>query len=785
MKTLIASSITLAIVLTLNLSFVTPLMASPAQNPASPDVTIHVTTNADEYNTNPGKCSLREALKAANDNIAFGGCDAGGVGTDTIDIAATSYAITIPGPNENSGATGDFDVYAGVVIIQGDGAGGTYIDGDQVDSVFDVLSLGTLTLRDLTIRDGENPLGDPQYGGGMRVDGAATLEDCVVTGNAAQEGGGIFVSSVGWLTVTRTTVSDNTTVRTSGGLLGYGAGISLYNGAKASLTNVTLSGNRAETNGGALYNDGGTVTLNNVTIANNSADSDDNGTGDGGGIYIASGKLGLANTLLADNDDRGSQAHDCSGTVTSYDYNLIEDTAGCTMLGTTTHNITGYDPNLAPLYDYGSGVPTHLLMPKSRAMDKGNPAMPGSGGGACMAVDARGVSRVATGGCDIGAYEYVATFELDSTADAVDADPGNGNCATAAGECTLRAAIQEVANTTGATIYLPAGTYALAIHGEGEQAAATGDLDLNGRVTILGARADTTIVDGMQLDRVFEVIHGPVALINLTVRGGGEGTFGNFGGGVMGTGGPLLLYRTIVRDNRARNGAGVYVLNSGLTAVISSAIVGNTALADAYGGGLYANTGNMVTVVNSTISGNSTEVSGGGVYSNGGMVYLYSSTVVANVADADGDGLGSGGGVAEDSGSALYDIKNTLLGNNVDSGGEAPDCYGDPRSSGYNLIEHTFGCSIWGYMAGNIYYQDPVLNVLQDNGGNTLTHGLIASSPALDAGSPGRCTDLVGNPLLVDQRGSSRARTQRCDIGAFEGTVLPKTYLPLVFQATP
>jgi len=34
-------------------------------------------------------------------------------------------------------------------------------------------------------------------------------------------------------------------------------------------------------------------------------------------------------------------------------------------------------------------------------------------------------------------------FTVDSTVDAVDANPGDGLCATEAGECTLRAAIQE------------------------------------------------------------------------------------------------------------------------------------------------------------------------------------------------------------------------------------------------------------------------------------------------------------------------------------------------------
>jgi len=71
-----------------------------------------------------------------------------------------------------------------------------------------------------------------------------------------------------------------------------------------------------------------------------------------------------------------------------------------------------------------------------------------------------------------------ATFTVNSTADAVDASPGNGVCATAGGQCTLRAAIQEanaLAGTDATT--LPAGTYALTIAGAGEDAATTGRSD--------------------------------------------------------------------------------------------------------------------------------------------------------------------------------------------------------------------------------------------------------------------------------------------------------------------
>src|SRR5438046_1414468 len=44
------------------------------------------------------------------------------------------------------------------------------------------------------------------------------------------------------------------------------------------------------------------------------------------------------------------------------------------------------------------------------------------------------------------------------------------------------------------TITLPAGTYTLAIAGAGEDAAATGDLDITGSLTINGAGAATTII---------------------------------------------------------------------------------------------------------------------------------------------------------------------------------------------------------------------------------------------------------------------------------------------------
>src|SRR2546425_290335 len=135
----------------------------------------------------------------------------------------------------------------------------------------------------------------------------------------------------------------------------------------------------------------------------------------------------------------------------------------------------------------------------------------------------------------LGAVPVVAaTFTVNSTADAVDATPGDGRCATATSSCTLRAAIQEANALAGPdTIVVPAGTYVLTIAGQGEDAAATGDLDVTDDVSITGAGPDSTIIDGNGIDRVFQtsnsVSNGTIS--NLTIRNGNPGP-GGYGGGI-------------------------------------------------------------------------------------------------------------------------------------------------------------------------------------------------------------------------------------------------------------
>ncbi len=74
--------------------------------------------------------------------------------------------------------------------------------------------------------------------------------------------------------------------------------------------------------------------------------------------------------------------------------------------------------------------------------------------------------------------------------------------------------------------------------------------------------------------------------------------------------------------------------------------------------------------------------------------------------------------------------------------------YGILVSNGHNLI------------GGN-----PLLGPLQDNGGLTLTHALLADSPALNAG-----LNADAAAFTTDQRGFARISGGQVDIGAVEKT---------------
>ena len=129
--------------------------------------------------------------------------------------------------------------------------------------------------------------------------------------------------------------------------------------------------------------------------------------------------------------------------------------------------------------------------------------------------------------------QLLAVFTVNSTLDSVDANPGDGLAQDAAGNATLRAAVMEAnASAAADTINLPAGIYNLTLTGFGENAAATGDLDVTENLTIAGAGAATTTIDATALlDRLFDLRdHATVAISGLSLTGGRANNSGTYAG---------------------------------------------------------------------------------------------------------------------------------------------------------------------------------------------------------------------------------------------------------------
>ncbi|HVE83307.1 MAG TPA: right-handed parallel beta-helix repeat-containing protein [Myxococcales bacterium] len=381
---------------------------APDANPGDGKCARAVVANSDGLTARVGRCTLRAAIQEANATIW----------RDTIQVPAGHYHLGLPAASGG----GKLSITRSV-RIQGAGAATTIIEQGVSDIVV-YIDAPAVEIAQVTVQNG-----NAQFGGGFRVEhGKLELADSVVRDNFGFTGGGGMLINTGATAILRrVSILDNVAQGAfGGGILNKGelwvhestiahnesnrAG-GIRNEGNMNLRNVTVSGNQAvspEAGTGGISQNGFAV-LNNVTLTDNTGVGNFAGSFRGGGIQIVAGKTTVVKNSVIAGNHGGSGPNDCDGTLSGDSkYNLIGDSAGCTIPSYVATFKLDVSPGLESLGNYGGPTQTHMLFNNSQALNAGY-GFPPPAADACEHTDQRGIPRPqGAGGCDLGALEVTA-----------------------------------------------------------------------------------------------------------------------------------------------------------------------------------------------------------------------------------------------------------------------------------------------------------------------------------------------------------------------------------------
>ena len=259
------------------------LLASPAHA-----ATINVDTFTDSIASGDGSCTLREAIINANANDQSGStdCAAGVVSeTDTINLSAGTYTLTIPGRSEDLSATGDLDITelntSGDLAIIGatdaNGAPASIIDANGIDRIFDIFNPAEKANSDTPFDGVDVTLQNLRLTNGLADEGMA-----VAPGNQGN-GGAVFSWRFNTLNINNCVFDNNQAVWDT----------NIDDPLTLNVDERTLSGH-----GGAVYSRG-SITIQNSTFDNNQAytefdantdgliEGEEEKSGNGGGVFTS------------------------------------------------------------------------------------------------------------------------------------------------------------------------------------------------------------------------------------------------------------------------------------------------------------------------------------------------------------------------------------------------------------------------------------------------------------------------------------------------------------------
>ena len=406
------------------------------------------------------RCTLADAIIAANHDRPEGGCSAGR-GTDTI---ALTQDITLDGGLPK--ITSD-------IAIEGNGY---TISGDNRWRIF-FNEGGALTIQDLTLTKGYVDVGiirgvtrriseviqtahahltndesfiippSDTFGGAIvNWQGTLTISNSSFSGNSADSGGAIY-NRDGTVSISDSVFSNNTA--------GWGGAI--HNHGELSMVNSSFNGNSADISGGAIFDAGELSIVSSSTFSHNSADNGgailnygelsigssafSHNSAEAGGAIGNSGELSIVNSTFGDNsaDGLGGAIDNLGGKLSISDSTFSHNSAeqggaiynwgelsivnsiiagdgedACYSRVGLKRNISNFiqdgscspafegDPMLGELVEPEDGSPAYFpLLAGSRAIDAANDDY-------CPETDQIGTVRPQGAGCDIGAIEYAA-----------------------------------------------------------------------------------------------------------------------------------------------------------------------------------------------------------------------------------------------------------------------------------------------------------------------------------------------------------------------------------------
>ena len=529
-------------------------------------------------------------------------------------------------------------------------------------------------MNDSTAVNPDAPAATAGSGGAIATAGATTVTGASFEGNrVSRAGGAIEVLAGGSATVSDSDFTDNATAAAPGN----GGALHITGAAAATVTGGTFSANAAA-EGGALWNSaGGTLTVTDATIQGNTANGAAADQG-GGGVFTEGGAVTITGGIIEGNDATGTLGsgggiQNVNGTVTVTGTEITENTAVRAGGGVEA------GPLLAPGTAAATTTTlTDVLLGGNTVT--GPPGNGGglhiTGAGTVDVVDSTVVNNTAVEGGGLwnsaaGVLTVSGTTISNNTATGAAADQGGGGVFTEGGDVLIDTSDISGNDATGA---LGSGGGILNLNAAAAEDGSTVgvvviDSTINGNTAV---RAGGGIEAGPLVGAVeptSTVLTG-VALTGNTATG--VGAPGNGGGFHLTGEGTVLVDTTLVADNTAVEGGGLWNSGAGSMAVTDSTIASNTATGTDGGGGLYQDGAGTITpesglvAINVTITDNTADAGAGGAVLNAGtaVVGLLHATVTGN-----GSGIAGaveiGNTVLTDNGGADADAGVTSVGGNV------------------------------------------------------------------------------------------------------------------------